>query len=1354
MAEELGAAVLRVTVDTRLATQALEAFRTQVSQQLGDLSQINFRGLEQGAAQAGQRTGRALAQGINQATQGLNFESIREALDFSGALNGTLRDLRQYQTALVALREITPATAQGFGVLNDVIAATSQAIRNYTASTDSLRDDAARVAIREQTEALRQQRNEVAAAAQEDRAWAQAIRTIEQAQRSATAATREATAAARQQLQAYLDLAKTGVGAVSGVAGTAGAVGRGAVGAVKTGVKVGKAAYGIGAELGIFEDPKPGKITAALKALTDRLKFLGEQATTTRGFLLRLFEAGGVTAIAQYRDQIKNVIDLISGTTGAAKTATGAVGNLRELLNNNWLLGNGNTLIGKALNAIAPATDAINATTGALDSLTRTGGNAFLDALKGVDQFGDAIAGLDPRIQAAVIALGGLSVAFREKPIVEGLSTVTEYLENLRTTALQVSGDLDRVLSRELQSSGLTPAEREQKARNAEILRQRRNAILQAREIEQRLLNAPLALPSSELLQQRLQRDGQAQPQRLSPGLNTTTEQAVQALQRQVVAAQNVAKAEGEAQAAQTGLNAALEAGLRVLSATVNVIDEQVQGYRFQKEQLQDIIELQKQRRAQEAQASAEARQRLIREAATRDSVAQFRSDRLQQQRADDFERRLAAAQERRAAEQARNQRAREAGSNALIGGAFPLLFGQGIGASLGGAAGGAAGGLLGGQFGFGLSLLGTAVGAAVDTLRQRFTDLTKALEDPINNIGVLAEQFVFANRAQERYVKTLIETGQTAQATLEIQKESAQSIDPATAALSAAANDRYSRSLSNVLDILGNIVSGPATGFINFLDAVLQRLGGAATGGSQPSITGPRVITDARNSLGRNVGGAIAGGLLVAGGIAALATGAGAPIGVGLIGSGLTMAGIGGFGAANDIQKERVASSQIVAQGEKLITAELAKQVELQRKQLEAKAAGNEVSSQMANFAQQESQAVAAFLQESQRINIDSAAGNITASQAGEQQNRALEALKMQQAQIKVNRDEYQKGLAAAAAAAERDLANTRQLIGLEGERLSIRQEQQQVAQAESEFAKVDATFRKEYGGVSPNTLSGSELESYKAAYNFREAAEARLEQTRITALERIRRAEEAIADQRRSVEERISNARAGAGLTGLGRGVLADQSAFRQEQINAARVQQRAKENPGNVQLAEQARDARRSLVAAGEELKLKLQDAFKAAQAAVRNITRSIEDAKLNLAQLRGGTGGVNQFLSPEQVNARAAAVAPQLESETKKLAQQLGVIPRFFGSQAQRNDQMAEFIRAARQELRAPEDIAQLNQDLIAANNDLAAVTKALISSNASVQQSMSSLGTQIAELVAKQWNVDVTVTGGAAAIKTF
>lgn len=107
-----------------------------------------------------------------------------------------------------------------------------------------------------------------------------------------------------------------------------------------------------------------------------------------------------------------------------------------------------------------------------------------------------------------------------------------------------------------------------------------------------------------------------------------------------------------------------------------------------------------------------------------------------------------------------------------LIGGAFPLLFGQGLGASIGGGVGGAAGGFLGGGLGFGLSLVGTAVGSLFDQLNQAAQETGKALNYPIEGFEKLKEAGLFASRAQEYYISKLIETGQTARATAEIQAE------------------------------------------------------------------------------------------------------------------------------------------------------------------------------------------------------------------------------------------------------------------------------------------------------------------------------------------------------------------------------------------------------------------------------------------------------------------------------------------------------------------------------------------------------------------------------------------------------
>ena len=89
--------------------------------------------------------------------------------------------------------------------------------------------------------------------------------------------------------------------------------------------------------------------------------------------------------------------------------------------------------------------------------------------------------------------------------------------------------------------------------------------------------------------------------------------------------------------------------------------------------------------------------------------------------------------------------------SSAIIGGGFPLLFGQGAAAAAGGGLGGLAGGLLGGGFGFALSIAGTAIGDLVgqaQKIKQLGTDIgfsaqqTEALANAFNKANVDAERF------------------------------------------------------------------------------------------------------------------------------------------------------------------------------------------------------------------------------------------------------------------------------------------------------------------------------------------------------------------------------------------------------------------------------------------------------------------------------------------------------------------------------------------------------------------------------------------------------------------------------------
>ncbi|MGA1628653.1 MAG: hypothetical protein ACO330_07545, partial [Aquiluna sp.] len=93
-----------------------------------------------------------------------------------------------------------------------------------------------------------------------------------------------------------------------------------------------------------------------------------------------------------------------------------------------------------------------------------------------------------------------------------------------------------------------------------------------------------------------------------------------------------------------------------------------------------------------------------------------------------------------------------------MVGGAFPLLFGQGIGSSIFGGLGGAAGGFAGGGLGFGLSLLGTAGGQVVDNFINNLKSISESLRDPAQTLVALEEAGFAVDNSVKQTVERLLE--------------------------------------------------------------------------------------------------------------------------------------------------------------------------------------------------------------------------------------------------------------------------------------------------------------------------------------------------------------------------------------------------------------------------------------------------------------------------------------------------------------------------------------------------------------------------------------------------------------------
>jgi hypothetical protein len=156
---------------------------------------------------------------------------------------------------------------------------------------------------------------------------------------------------------------------------------------------------------------------------------------------------------------------------------------------------------------------------------------------------------------------------------------------------------------------------------------------------------------------------------------------------------------------------------------------------------------------------------------------------RLNKKAADDFDKRLARATRDRSeaarltgqtspiggavgipgspaalAAQERARRLQSARGSALIGGAFPLLFGQGLGAAGGGALGGFGGGMIGGEFGFGLSLVGTQIGTLIDQFAASAVELGQALNPLTVDIDVLTNAAGLAATETQKLIQQIEE--------------------------------------------------------------------------------------------------------------------------------------------------------------------------------------------------------------------------------------------------------------------------------------------------------------------------------------------------------------------------------------------------------------------------------------------------------------------------------------------------------------------------------------------------------------------------------------------------------------------
>jgi len=179
----------------------------------------------------------------------------------------------------------------------------------------------------------------------------------------------------------------------------------------------------------------------------------------------------------------------------------------------------------------------------------------------------------------------------------------------------------------------------------------------------------------------------------------------------------------------------------------------------------------------------------------------------------------------------ARRKRIKDAASSGIIGGAFPLLFGQGPGAAIGGGLGGFGGGLAGGQLGFGLSLVGTQLGAAVDQTITSITSLSSSLREPTAALTALGEAGIKVNSSVALQIQQLESAGKAYEAQALLLDTVAQKLGVDAVAQLQALDDAQEQTQQHISDFKSTLIVSllpallAAADTVNVFAATLSKL-------------------------------------------------------------------------------------------------------------------------------------------------------------------------------------------------------------------------------------------------------------------------------------------------------------------------------------------------------------------------------------------------------------------------------------------------------------------------------------------------------------------------------------------------
>lgn len=679
-----------------------------------------------------------------------------------------------------------------------------------------------------------------------------------------------------------------------------------------------------------------------------------------------------------------------------------------------------------------------------------------------------------------------------------------------------------------------------------------------------------------------------------------------------------------------------------------------------------------------------------------------------------------------------------------LIGGSFPLLFGQPVASAVGGGLGGLIGGLTGvAGGGFAGGLIGTALGQFADSTIQRGIGLRDALRDPINQFQALKEAAGLSSKAVERNAESLIAQGRTAEAAALIQQDLSNSFGSLEAFRAYKdQQDELVRTFERVKVSLGSLVAGPLTRFLSVIERTLSVTRGVSGAPGTP-------ISPERQEARRRVGDFIQASPSNRAAFEAFARAQGRQVDD----RGRLLPARGeSFGqtvAAADRLRERFGQQRGLFSGP-AITDPGNQAVQARQAAAQAQAAFTRL---------QRTQGAASFFElrgdrlrslQNELSVFDQNRGNRLAEASPEQRQQVTNQLVQERYRLEQqisaeirNQAALNEQSANKVLDLRRQTATLRQAPFLTDRALRLLEAQDALSTARDSntAARNAATANPD----DPNLRravdeTAAALDQAAVRYNNQRIATER-ESARLL-LESINRVA--------SLRERGAIARLAPGLSGVGVSVLQARSSLN-DAIRADReAQLAASQRPGDTDTQRAAAESAERLKTAGEEFRSTLVQAFETASRESEQLSRAVREATLNLLQLQTSRdpGSLNAFLPPDLVARRDQQVFQQLLprfNQNKQIARELLGAPNFDinfqGPTAAVNQRIIDFERAVFAERNAGVDAGTAQVDLAKATNSLNVVMSQLAKDLPTVLQTNTDA---LNALAGKKWDVFVSV----------